>query len=140
MRPILLVAGIPKHQLDIIPKNYKTATLAKAFDWLHDIYLSNIYNDVKIIYQSVSPFTWETYDLLGIEDLTEQRLLKQKSKPLLKLWKTKRPRLFINRQIEICKKCEGKAIFTYSNGTKVCSLCNNEVYLDEQEADTEKIK
>lgn len=126
MRPLLLAVGIPDHQLSIIPKKYKIPTLAKAFDWLHDIYISEIYNDSKIIYNSVPPETWEMYETLGIEDLTEQRLLRIRGKDLINLWKSNRPRLFINRQTEICQQCGEKAIFTYSKETKRCGNCYHE--------------
>ena len=101
MRPILLAAGMPSHQLNIIPKEYKTKTLAFAFDWLHDIYMSIEYMDVKFIWQSLPEHVWVNYSLFEIEDLTEQKLLKNKSINLIKLWKTRRPRLFINRQTEL---------------------------------------
>jgi hypothetical protein len=137
MAPLLFTIGVPEHQLSIIPKNYKTATLAKAFDWLHDIYMSNIYNDAEIIFKSVPPNTWKMYETIGIEDLTEQKLLAIKAKPLLRLWKTNRPRLFINRQTEFCENCGEKATFTYLDSIKTCSNCRCETYLNEQETDTE---
>ncbi len=77
MKPILRAAGVLDHQLDIVPREYKTKTLAVAFDWLHDIYLSNEYDRVVKIWTSVTPEVWENYKLLGVENLTEQRLLLQ---------------------------------------------------------------
>ncbi len=107
----------------MIPKEYKTKTLATAFDWLHDIYLSYEYAKVRIFWESVAPEVWENYKLLGVENLTEQRLLSVASKGLIKLWKSKRPRLFINRQTEICENCEEKATFVYKDDYKQCGNC-----------------
>ncbi len=123
MRKMLKASGVKEHQLYVIPKEYKTKTLATAFDWLHDIYLSHEYSKAYLIWGSVSLGAWENYKLLGIENLTEQRLLTIASKDLIKLWKNKRPRLFINRQIEICEKCEEKAVFTYKDDFKQCENC-----------------
>ena len=125
MRKILKAAGVPEHQLSIVPKEYKTKTLATAFDWLHNIYLSYEYSRVCLIWGSVSPEVWENYKLLGVEDLTEQRLLSVASKMLIKFWKTKRPRLFINRQIELCEKCLEKATFIYKDNYKKCENCGD---------------
>ena len=132
MKPLLRAAGVPDHQLDIVPREYKTKTLAVAFDWLHDIYLSDEHDKVVKIWASVTPEVWENYKLLGVENLTEQRLLLVASKGLIKLWKSKRPRLFINRQTEICENCEEKAVFTYKHDYKQCGYCG-EIY--EQERD-----
>ena len=134
MRPILRAAGAQDHQLSVIPKEYKTKTLATAFDWLHDIYLSDEYENVRRIWNLMSPTVWENYVLLGVTDLTEQRLLITASKSLIKLWKTKRPRLFINRQIELCESCEEKAIFTYKDNFKQCGNCGE--ITDEQETNS----
>ena len=123
MRTILKAAKIPDHQLYVIPKEYKTKTLATAFDWLHDVYLSNEYSRVYLVWESVSPEVWENYKLLDITDLTEQRLLTVTSKTLIKLWKNKRPRLFINRQVELCNTCEEKSTFTYKDNYKQCGDC-----------------
>ena len=132
MKPILRAAGVLDHQLDIVPKEYKTKTLAVAFDWLHDIYLSHDYARVIKIWTSVAPDVWVKYRLYGIENLTEQRLLLAASSGLIKLWKNKRPRLFINRQTEICESCEEKATFTYKNDYKQCGSCGK---INEQDSD-----
>lgn len=124
MMPLLKAIGVPDHQLSIVPKEYKINTLAGAFDWLHNIYLSHEYYGAKVVWKSVSPETWETYALLGITDLTEQKILAERSKPVLKLWKTKRPRLFINRQKELCGSCDTVAVFTYIDGYKQCGNCS----------------
>jgi len=107
----------------VIPKEYKTKTLALAFDWLHDIYMSDDYAKVLKVWNLLPEAVWSNYELLGVTDLTEQRLLISESKGLLKLWKTNRPRLFINRQTEICENCEEKATFTYKDNFKQCSYC-----------------
>lgn len=124
MKTILKAAGAQDHQLSVIPKEYKTKTLALAFDWLHDIYMSDDYAKVLKVWNLLPEAVWSNYELLGVTDLTEQRLLISESKGLLKLWKTNRPRLFINRQAEICETCEEKATFTYLDDFKQCSNCN----------------
>ena len=129
MKPLLLEAGVPEHQLFIIPKTYKTKTLAIAFDWLHEVFMSKQFEDCIRIWKLVKPETWESYRLLEIQGLTEQTLLIEKSKPLIKLWKNKRPRLFINRQKELCQNCEEMAVFVYSHFDdieylKECTNCN----------------
>ena len=123
MRTILKAAGVRNHQLYVIPKEYKTKTLATAFDWLHDIYLSYEYSNVRTIWRLVSEGVWENYVLHGVTDLTEQRLLLIESKTLIKLWKNKRPRLFINRQVELCESCGEKSTFTYKDNYKQCGNC-----------------
>lgn len=133
MKPILKAAGVPDHQLDIVPREYKTRTLAIAFDWIHDIYLSNEYDKVVKVWKLVTPEVWNNYELLGAENLTEQVLLLRVSKSLIKLWKNKRPRLFINRQTEICESCEEKATFTYKNNFKQCGSCGK---INEQETNS----
>ena len=125
MRTVLKASGVLEHQLNIVPKEYKTKTLATAFDWLHDVYLSHEYARVYLILKSVPPEVWENYKLLGVEDLTEQKLLSVASKKLIRIWKTKRPRLFINRQIELCEKCIEKAVFTYKDSYKKCENCGD---------------
>ncbi len=123
MRTILKASGIKDHQLYVIPKEYKTKTLASAFDWLHDIYMSNEYDRVSIVWCSIPLIAWQNYDLLGIKDLTEQKLMIVTSRALIKLWKNKRPRLFINRQVEFCENCNEKAVFTYKDEYKQCGAC-----------------
>ncbi len=137
MKPLLLGAGVPEHQLFIISKTYKTKTLATAFDWLHDLFMSQQYGDCLIVWRSVEPETWERYRLLDVQGLTEQRLLIEKSKPLIRLWKNKRPRLFMNRQKELCPECEETAVFTYETHQyddlfyiKECTICNKVYRID----------
>ena len=117
-------AGVPDHQLCIIPKEYKTKTLAFAFDWLHEVYMSEAWEKTARIWKSVSPEIWERYELLGVTDLTEQRLLIEEGKKLLRVWKSNRPRLFINRQKEECAGCDEVVMFVYSDDFKKCSNCN----------------
>jgi preprotein translocase subunit Sec63 len=129
MKPLLLAIGVPEHQLFIIPREYKTKTLAKSFDWLHEVYMSETYTKCLGIYKAVTPETWERYEILGIKGLTEQRLLLEYGKQVIKLWKDKRPRLFINRQRELCENCAEITVFNYSNSDecdylKECTNCN----------------
>ena len=130
MKPMLLTIGVPEHQLFIIPKSYKTKTLASSFDWLHEVFISQQYGDCLKIWRLVEPETWEQYELLDIQGLTEQVLLIQKSKPLIKLWRDKRPRLFMNRQKELCPECGGTTVFVYRDSVfsdyeyhKECTSC-----------------
>lgn len=138
MKPLLLAIGVPEHQLFIIPREYKTKTLAKSFDWLHEVLMSNEYEKCLMVYLSVKPEIWERYDIMGIKGLTEQRLLLEYGKQVIKLWKDKRPRLFINRQKELCSNCAEITVFNYSQSTNpdynyqgVCSNCNIGHYINE---------
>ncbi len=133
MRLLLNAAGVKDHQLYVIPKDYKIKTLADAFDWLHNIYLSYEYSRVCLIWESIPPEVWENYKIFEVTDLTEQRLLIIASKELIKLWKNKRPRLFINRQVEICNTCEEKVTFTYKDNYKKCGHCGE---INEQNTDS----
>ena len=69
-----------------------------AFDWLHDLWMSNVFTTMMEAYALVPPETWKRYKLLGIEGLREQIILEDASKELLKKWRTKRPRLLGKRK------------------------------------------
>ena len=93
MKPILLAADVPKEQIRMRSGQHQIKTCAKTFDWLHNLYMSEAYRDVKIIWNLVNPETWRRYKLYEIEGLKEQELLGQASKRLRKAWRSKRPRL-----------------------------------------------
>jgi len=94
MRPLLLVAGVPTHQIRMRSGRHKIATCVKAFDWLHDIYLSEEYRQIKYVWSLLPPEVWKRYETVSLEDTREQILLSNAQVALLKLWKNKRPRLF----------------------------------------------
>jgi hypothetical protein len=98
MKPVLLAAGIPERQLKIRKrpesKDYKTGTLHKAFDFLHEIKISPQYAKAQAAWKLLPPKTWHHYKILGICGLREQVILKTASQALLPLWTTKRPRIF----------------------------------------------
>lgn len=93
MKSILLAAGIPEEQIRMRSGQHQIKTCAKTYDWLHDLYMSNAYQDVRAIWRLVDPETWRRYKLFEIDGLKEQELLECASKKLRKAWKTKRPRL-----------------------------------------------
>jgi len=94
MRPLLLVAGVPKCQIQIRTSKSHIKTLVKAFDWLHNLYLSPEFAELKSVWGLLPEETWKRYTLYEIKDLREQELLKVAQKKVLKLWKTKRPVIF----------------------------------------------
>ncbi len=94
MKRILFVACVPKHQIRIRSGKHKTDTYANAFDWLHNLYMSDAYHQVKAIYNLLPEEIWRRYDLFEIEGLREQILLEAACKKLFKAWRTKRPQLF----------------------------------------------
>ena len=93
MKPILLVAKIPKHQIRVRSGNHKIQTCANAFDWLHDLYMSDAYRQVKAIYALLPEEIWQRYKLFEIEGLREQIMLEIACKKLFKAWRTRRPQL-----------------------------------------------
>jgi len=94
MKKILLVAGSPKHQIRMRSGRHKIPTCAKAFDWLHNLFLHPDYIELIRIYALCKPELWYAYESMGITGLREQVLLEEASKKVLKLWRTKRPQLF----------------------------------------------
>ena len=94
MQPLLLVAGVPEHQIHIRTNNSHIETLSKAFNWLHDLFMSSEFAELKSVWALLPEITWMRYALYDIKDLREQELLKIAQKKVLKLWKTKRPIIF----------------------------------------------
>lgn len=94
MRPLLLIAGVPKEQIRVRSGKPQIQTLSRAFDWLHDLKMSLEYRAMVIVWKLLPESTWKRYDLYQITGLREQELLKTAKKKLLKLWKTKRPSIF----------------------------------------------
>jgi len=94
MRTLLLVAGVPEKQIRIRTSKSHIETLSKAFNWLHDLYLSPEFAELKSVWALLPEKTWRRYDLFEIEGLREQELLKIAKKKVLRLWKTKRPVIF----------------------------------------------
>lgn len=74
--------------------SHRIKTCAKAFDWLHDLYLSEEYNEVKKIYELLPPEMWRRYELFEIEGLREQELLQAACRKLWSAWRKNRPSLF----------------------------------------------
>ncbi|KKN17631.1 hypothetical protein LCGC14_0963830 [marine sediment metagenome] len=98
MKPLLVVAGVKKGQIDLSIAKPFIKTAVAAFDWLHDLYMSPEYENMVKACALVPPETWERYKLLEIEGLAEQIILENASKELLKKWRTKRPRLLGKRK------------------------------------------
>lgn len=94
MRIPLIVAGVDPNQINIRILKPHIKTLAAAFDWLHNLKLSFVYQNVCRIYNLLPPETWVSYETLEIEGLAEQILLTAASKKLLTAWRKNRPRLF----------------------------------------------
>ena len=94
MKPLLVVAGVPKYQIRIRSGKHKIETYARAFDWLHDLYMSDAYHQVKYVYNLLPEEIWQRYKLFEIEGLCEQIMLEAACKELFKAWRSKRPQLF----------------------------------------------
>ncbi len=94
MRPLLIVAGVPKGQIRVRSGKLQIATLSKAFDWLHNLKMSPTFEDLIKVWKLRPESTWGRYKLYQIDGLKEQELLGVASKKVLKLWKTKRPLIF----------------------------------------------
>lgn len=94
MRKLLVVAGIPKSQINLREGKHKIDTYNKAFDWLHDLYVHPKYVHHVYVYNLVAPETWERYKTHGVTGLREQEMLRVSSKAIKILWKKKRPQLF----------------------------------------------
>lgn len=94
MRSILLVAKVPKHQINMRCCAFKIDTCNRGFDWLHDLYLSSEFAKVIEIYKLLPSEIWARYKTLDIEGLAEQILLEEAGKALLKKWRKQRPNMF----------------------------------------------
>jgi len=94
MRDILLVANVPGHQINMRSCAFKIDTCTRAFDWLHDLYLSLEYEGIVKVYRLLPPEIWTRYKTLGIDGLAEQILLEKAAKKLLKRWRKQRPNMF----------------------------------------------
>jgi hypothetical protein len=93
MRPYLIAAGIPKEQINVRKGNHKVDTYLKAFDWLHDLFMSEDYRHHIYVWDLVTPEIWASYAALQITGLREQDMLAESSKTIRKLWKTRRPQV-----------------------------------------------
>ena len=94
MRPLLLVAGVPEEQIRVRAGKPRIETLSRAFNWLHDLYMSPEFENLISVWKLLPKETWAKYKLFEFEGLREQELLKVAQKKVLKLWKTKRPVIF----------------------------------------------
>ena len=94
MRPLLIVAGVPKGQIRVRDGRLQITTLSKAFDWLHDLKISSEFTELVKVRKLLPEATWKRYKLYEIEGLREISLLEAASKKVAKLWKSGRPRVF----------------------------------------------
>lgn len=94
MEPILLLVGCNPNQVRVAEGEFKLKSYNVAYDWLHKLYLGPEYSVAEEIYKSVPEHAWKNYAAMGTEGLWEQEAIKEQGAPLLKAWRTKRPRLF----------------------------------------------
>lgn len=94
MKPSLLLAGCNPNHVRVASGDFKLKTYNDAYDWLHRIYLSDVYAAVKKIYDMRTPETWVTYALMGTEGLWEQEAIADAGVALKRRWRTKKPRLY----------------------------------------------
>lgn len=108
METVLVLAGVPKHQIHMQSGGHKIDTCANAFDWLHDLKMSKEYSVLGYIWDLLPEEVWKRYEICGIEGMREQYLLADAKLALLKKWKKGRPRLF-NRNSK--KDSDDKQLF-----------------------------
>ena len=94
MRPLLIVAGVPKEQIRVRDGKLQIVTLSKAFDWLHNLKMSSEFSVLVKVRRLLPEETWKMYKLHEIDGLREVTLLEDASKKVAKLWKSGRPRVF----------------------------------------------
>lgn len=110
MRFILIEAGIPERQVQMPrtlvgsgeveqtvpadPLRIQSDTYVKAFDWLHNLSLSDAYLGVLKVKSLLKQEIWDMYKLQGFRGLQEQILLDKAQIKLRKLWKQNRPTFF----------------------------------------------
>ena len=94
MRSLLLIAGVPKEQIQIRSGKRHIDTFIRAFDWLYYLEISLEYREMVAVWALLPEATWGHYVLFQIDGLREQELLKIAQRNLLKKWKTKRPAMF----------------------------------------------
>ncbi len=92
---------------------HKIKTCAAAFDWLHDLFLSEEYNAVKKFYSLLPAETWRRYTLFEIEGLREQELLRNACKALWLAWRKKRPSLFNKDRVSNDKEAINHEVADY---------------------------
>jgi len=91
----LIMAGVPANQIRIAQGvDYSIKVCAKAYDWLHRLSMSAEMDELKRVRALRNEEQWSHYTFMGIEGLTEQVMLKKAGIALLKVWRTKRPRMF----------------------------------------------
>lgn len=94
MRPLLIVAGVPKGQIRVRDGRLQIKTLSAAFDWLHDLRMSKEFSELVNVRKLLPEATWKRYTLYEIDGLREQKLLEVAAKKVAKKWKSKRPPVF----------------------------------------------
>lgn len=99
MNELLLIAGVPKYQIAIRYSKPKTDTLLNAFDWLHDLFISPEFTQLKYVWDLLPEERWAAYELFDIIELREQVMLEKAKKAVLHKWKMQRPRLFGRKNV-----------------------------------------
>jgi hypothetical protein len=103
MQFILVESGIPEHQVKMPqmitgepadPLRIQTDTYIKAFDWLHNLRMSDQYAGVLKVKSLLPQRIWDMYKLQELRGLQEQFLLETAQRKLRKLWKSNRPTFF----------------------------------------------
>lgn len=94
MRPLLIVAGVPKGQIRVRNVRSQIKTLSVAFDWLHDFKMSEEFSELVNVRKLLPEATWKRYILHEFDELREQKLLVAAAKKVAKKWKSRRPSVF----------------------------------------------
>lgn len=103
---LLVESGVPEHQVRMPrtvigeaeqpadPLRIQSDTYVKAFDWLHNLSISDEYAKVVKVKALLSQHIWDMYKLQELRGLQEQILLEKAQIKLRKLWKQNRPTFF----------------------------------------------
>lgn len=89
--------SMPTGQIHIITVD----KYADVFDWIVEILKSDEFAKVKKTWELCTPAVWAGYDMHGITDLAEQRLLATAISGLTALWRKGRPTGFFGRNLEV---------------------------------------
>ena len=93
-RITLIAAGVPPLQINIRKKKFQISSYVKAYDWLHDLKLSEEYTNYVKVRALLPEETWTNYITCNYTGLAEMDMLLLAGSKLKKRWKKDRPPLF----------------------------------------------
>lgn len=90
MRPLLIIAGIEAEKVDQFLSTVDDRTIEEVEAYhvtLTEFRASDDYKNLHWIYHQRAPHWWENIKALGETDLREQKLLRDRSKPVRAAWR-----------------------------------------------------